>query len=208
MRAAVHARGTPAASTCRLHRYLCAAAQAAPAAARRSVPLQDFAAGATIWAMSGLHFRLRRVLMALRRITCFPLRTLLTVPVRAVCRMLSVKLSDRMLVALEVAIELWLALTFSIEARIVAADASAGEHDRAVRDVLRQELEDQKAEVWDFILDRCGPRAPHTPAPCVRRCTDRRAAAAALADTNRWQLQCILPDVPAGHRQGRRADRP
>lgn len=105
--------------------------------------------------MGGLHFRLRRALMSIRLIRFTPLRAMLTFPVRVVCRMLSLKLSDHMLLALEVAIELWLALTFSIEARIVAGDSSGNEHDAAVRDTLRRELEAQKAEVWDFILDRC-----------------------------------------------------
>eukprot|EP00892_Ulva_mutabilis_P007352 jgi/Ulvmu1/498/UM001_0506.1 len=144
----------------------------------------DFAAGATIWAMSWLHFRLRSMLMGLRHVRWLPLRAALMAPVRAACRMLSVKLSDRMLLALEVAIELWLALTFSMEARIVVGDVSAGEHDRAVRDVLRQELERQKAEVWDFILDR------HLEAPDrFRAIQTYRAAMALMAQQRQFVLR-------------------
>lgn len=129
--------------------------------------MQDFAAGISVWAMSGMHFRLRRMLMSLRRVRLGPLRPLITAPVRAACRVLSLKLSDHMLLALEVAIELWLALTFSIEARIVAGDAasSAGDADAAVREALKRELEAQKAEVWDFILDRCAPYGRRLPCP-------------------------------------------
>jgi hypothetical protein len=59
-----------------------------------------------------------------------------------------------MLLALEVAIEYWLALTFSLEARSMAKYGRTDSHEYSVKQQLQAELELQKDEVWQFIVDR------------------------------------------------------
>lgn len=64
-------------------------------------------------------------------------------------------LSNRLLLALEVAIEYWLALNFSMEAKELRDDNVVGSQEAIIHEALRREMEQQKRCVWQFIIDRC-----------------------------------------------------
>lgn len=126
----------------------------------------DFASGPLFWIVPWVLFQLRRLLMQLCHVRPHFLRTVMTAPIEYITQLLANAISDRMLVALEVAIEYWLSLTVSMDVRSVTeADAGPGATssesvpeavaDDNVRAELRQEMEDEKGDVWHFILDRC-----------------------------------------------------
>jgi hypothetical protein len=93
--------------------------------------------------------------MFMRGIRSRRVRNFVSWPVHIISRLFSSFLSDRLLLALEVAIEYWLALTYSMEAKHVAEDASLGSQEAHVQQALRAEMEAQKSCVWQFITDRC-----------------------------------------------------
>ena len=117
-----------------------------------------------MWLISTMHFQLRKLQMCMHCIRPWFLRIPISFPVQLVSRMLSTSLSNRLLLALEVAIEYWLALAFSMESKSASGASSTGPQEEHVQLVLQAEMEDQHAEVWQFINDRCGP------VEYVRRC--------------------------------------
>ena len=104
-----------------------------------------------------MHFQLRKLQMCMQCIRPWFLRIFISFPVQLVSRMLSPTLSNRLLLALEVAIEYWLALAFSMESKSASGDGSSGPQEAHVQQVLQAEMEDQHAEVWQFINDRYVP---------------------------------------------------
>jgi hypothetical protein len=102
------------------------------------------------------------------------LRSIISFPVRLVSRRLSSTLSKRLLLALEVAIEYWLALAFRIESKSVTDDSKDGSQEAHVQQQLWAEMEDQRNEVWQFIIDRCA---------AARACTCSSGDIVFLADS-------------------------
>jgi hypothetical protein len=126
----------------------------------------DFASGPLFWIVPWVLFQLRRLLINLGHVRPQLLRTVMAAPVHYVSQLLANAISGRMLVALEVAIEYWLSLTFSMDVRSVtevnaglrsapSTPVPAAVDDDSVRAELRQEMEHEKDDVWHFILDRC-----------------------------------------------------
>lgn len=108
-----------------------------------------------MWLVSTMHFQLRKLAMCMLCIRPWFLRLIISFPVQLVSRMLSTTLSNRLLLALEVAIEYWLALAFTLESKGVSGENIDGPQEAHVQQVLRAEMEDQRAAVWQFINDRC-----------------------------------------------------
>lgn len=108
--------------------------------------------------MPRLLLQLRRLLLAMGRVRPRRLQAALIAPVKALARLFATQVSNRMLCALEVAIEYWLSLTFAADARaleegaVQRAQQSAGNSSGAaaavdeydVRAELRQELDDEQ----------------------------------------------------------------
>lgn len=116
--------------------------------------MQDFAAGPVVWFLSQANFHLRKIAMCMRVIRSRRIRNLISFPIHLISHVSGYFLSNRLLLALEVAIEYWLGLTFSIEAKKVADDHVDGSQEAHIHEVLRREMEQQKHCVWQFIVDR------------------------------------------------------
>lgn len=116
--------------------------------------VQEFSPGVFMFLVSTMHFRLRKLHMCMLCIWPWFLRALVSWPVQLLSRMLSTTLSNRLLLALEVAIEYWLALAFSIESKTLNGESNDGPQEAHVQQVLQAEMEEQRGEVWQFINDR------------------------------------------------------
>jgi hypothetical protein len=130
--------------------------------------MQEFTAGWFMWLISTVHFRLRQLQMCMHGIRPWVLRTVVSFPLQLTSQMLSTTLSNRLLLALEVAIEYWLALMTSIEAMTIQEDLEHAEHHEVqqanVQLELRSEMEYQREAVEQFINERCAVPPPDTPA--------------------------------------------
>jgi hypothetical protein len=83
------------------------------------------------------------------------IRNVLAYPIQLLSNVFGHFLSSRLLLALEVAIEYWLALSFSIEAKKLTEEHADGSREAVIHEALRREMEQQKSSVWQFIIDRC-----------------------------------------------------
>lgn len=98
-------------------------------------------------------------------------------------------LSNRLLLALEVAIEYWLALNSSMEAKNVDQDHHVdGSQEALIHEALRREMEQQKGCVWQFIIDRCATLMLFVYSRLVRD----KFAVGDLADAVRVNLVTLL----------------
>jgi hypothetical protein len=83
------------------------------------------------------------------------IRNVLAYPIQLLSNIFGHFLSSRLLLALEVAIEYWLALSFSLEAKKLTEEHADGSREAVIHEALRREMEQQKSSVWQFIIDRC-----------------------------------------------------
>ena len=108
-----------------------------------------------VWFLTQANFHLRNIAMCMRVIRSRRIRNFITFPIRVVSNVFGYMLSNRLLLALEVAIEYWLALSFSMEAKNVDRGDMDGSQEAIIHEALRREMEQQKGCVWQFIIDRC-----------------------------------------------------
>lgn len=107
-----------------------------------------------VWFFSQINFHLRKVAMCMRVIRSRRIRNFVSFPIHLISHVFGYFLSSRLLLALEVAIEYWLALTFSMEAKKLSEEEADGSQEALIHNALRREMEQQKQCVWKFIVDR------------------------------------------------------